>query len=398
MIGGSAADVEAEVVGDQPEILDVSPLEEEEIIQDVIEEANMEYAPDGLLSPQSFVEEKRRLIESLESCLARPSETWLAREVVAQATEMGVNLDGTVLREVITTMVTLRDELQNEMRYINEQQQFDYLKIEYVSSELRRMKQMVDSVSSLAVSAAGDSAALLLKQELEGFVLSDSLDDIIDIELERMEQLLAERVAKREEERMRSRRREQQRQQRKQQKQRRYQSEVVMEPERQAAVVATEIVDSRPVNRGAAKDAQWQGGIFTEVEVVSSQNFGQEGQEQYHPTTPSGSDSKVEVLSNLEYAEYEQQFKSAQGVIDTSGEGGYDADNIEEKMENPAADFVLRALDVIFFIGEKFFLVLLPDLITGGQRITSRYARASNRGRGSVGWKPLKNAKIKNIR
>lgn len=237
----------------------------------------------------------------------------------------------------------------------------------------------------------------MLKQELEGFVLSDSLDVITDIELERME-LLAERVAKREEERMRSRRREQERQQRKQQKQRRYQSEFVMEPERQAAVVATEIVDSRPVNRGAAKDAQWQGGMFTEVEVVSSQNFGQEGQEQYHPTTPSGSDSKVEVLSNLEYAEYEQQFKSAQGVFDASAEGGYDADNIEGKMENPAADFVLRALDVISFIGEKFFLVLLPDLITGGQRITSRYARASNRGRGSVGWKPLKNAKIKNIR
>jgi len=383
------------VVGDQPEILDVSPWEEEEIIQDVIEEANMEYAPDGLLSPQSFIEEKRRLIASLESCLSQPSETWLTKEVVAQATEMGISLDGTVLREVITTMVTLRDELQNEMQYIDEQQQFDYLKMEYVQSELRRMKQLVDSVSSVAISAAGEAAAFLLKQELEGFVLSDSLDDIIEIELERMEQLLAERVAAREEERMQLQRKRQQQQQRQTQQQQ-YRNEVVVEPVRfvDTDVVGVEAVESTTT---AAKEAQWNGGIFTEVEVVSSSEFGQEGLEQQNYQT-SPSSSNVEVVSNTEYTEYEQQFKSAQGVIDTTGEGEYDMDDMNENKENPAADFILRSVDVIFFIGEKFFLVLLPDLITGGKKVTSRYAQALNRGRGSVGWKPLKNAKTKNIR
>lgn len=209
MIGGDAI---------ASDIVDVSPLEEEEIIQDVIEEKNMEYAPDGLLSPQSFIEERRRLIASLESCLSQPSETWLTKAVVSQATSMGVNLDGVVLREVIINMVTLRDDLGNEMEYLNEQQQFDYLKIQYVSAQLREMKKMVNFISSLAVSAAGEAAALLLKQELEGFVLSDSLDDIIEIELERMEQLLAERVVVREEERMQGRRRERQQQQQQQQK------------------------------------------------------------------------------------------------------------------------------------------------------------------------------------
>jgi len=391
MIGGNTAGVEV-----LPNIVDVSPMEEEELIEDVIEETNMEYAPDGLLSPQSFVEEKRRLITSLESCLSQPSETWLTLDVVAQATESGISLDGTVLREVITNMVTLRDRLQKEMEQIA-QEQVD-LKMEYVQMELRRMKQMVDSVSSVAISAAGESAAILLKQELEGFVLSDSLDDIIEIELERMEQLLAEMVAAREEEmQYRTQQREEEMRARKQ----RYQQQ--MEQERfvdTTTAVATEVVDST-FSRAtvAGRNDQFGNEMFTEVEVVSSSDtmgagypndnsINQEGQDQYYPT----SSSSVEVVSDTEYSEYEKQFKSAQS--DTMGED----DDINDAEENPATNFVLRVVDVFFFVGEKFFLVLLPDLITGGAKISSRYAQANNRGRGSVGWKPLKNVKTKNIR
>ncbi|KAL7534343.1 hypothetical protein ACHAXR_005803 [Thalassiosira sp. AJA248-18] len=352
MIGGDAAGV-----GDKTNIVDVSPWEEEEIIQNVIEETNMEYAQDGLLSPKSFVEEKRRLITSLGSLLSQPSETWLTKEVVAQASEIGVSLDGTVLREVITTMVTLRDGLQKEMEAI-ENEQVD-LKIEYVQTELRRMKQMVDSVASLAISAAGESAAYLLKQELEGFVLSDSLDDIIEIELERMEQLLAGLVAAREEEIQSQKKRQQQ-----------YQQRVAAE---QGRSVVSEVVDSN-VNRVTPdKGAQWNGGMYTEDGYQTSS-------------------SNVEIISDTEYSEYEQQFKYAE-----SDNMGDDMDNIDNK-ESPATDFVLRVVDAIFFIGEKVFLVLLPDLITGGARVSSRYAQSQNRGRGSVGWKPLKNAKTKNIR
>lgn len=72
-------------------------------------------------------------------------------------------------------------------------------------------------------------------------------------------------------------------------------------------------------------------------------------------------------------------------------------EDFNKKKNNPAADFILRAVDIIFFIGEKFVFVLLPDLITGGEKITSRYSQALNR-RSSAGWKPLKNVKVKNIR
>ena len=115
-ISGSGGEQEVDIVNDDDNfVVDVTPMEEEEIIENVIEEMTLDYAPDGLLSPQSYVEEKRRLISSLESCLSQPSETWLTKEAVAEAAEYGVQLDGDILREVITNMVTLRDQLQKEM-------------------------------------------------------------------------------------------------------------------------------------------------------------------------------------------------------------------------------------------------------------------------------------------
>lgn len=330
----------------------------------------MDYAPDGLLSPQSFFEEKQRLIASLESCLSQPSETWLTKEVVAQATASGIMLDGTILRDVIADMVSLRDEMQKELGEI-ETGQVD-LNMAFVQSDLRRMKQMIDSVASIAISAAGESAAYLLKQELEGFVLSDSLDDIIEIELERMEQLLAELVASREKA-MQS------------QKQRYFMD---------STVEMTGVDYKSNSRRASARNARSNNDLFTEVEVVSSpdraslsyENMIDQGQDAYQAS------SRVEIVSETEYSEYEQQFKYAQS--DATGKE-VDMEGVDE--ENPALDFVLRLVDVVFFIGEKFFLVL-PDVIMASAKVFSRYGDARNRGRGSVGWKQLKNVKRKNIR
>ncbi len=359
-------------VGSPPgsnDIVDVSLLEEEEIIAKVMEESNMDYATDGLLSPQSFFEEKRRLVASLESCLSEPSKTWLTKDVVAQAVRSGISLDGTVLREVIATMVSLRDQLQREIDdIVNERVD---LKIEFIQTELRRMKQMVDSVASLAVLAAGGSAADLLKEELEGFVLSDSLDDVIEVELERMEQLLADIVAEREAEMQWSRKQ-------------RY-KEVAVEP-----VVSTKFSGTR---KSSVKNSRYNSETFTEVEVVAAHDraaFSYESAFNQDSQDPYQSPSRVEVVSDTEYSEYEQQFKYVQSNI--SGEGVDASDVIQE---NPALDFVLRVLDGVFFVGEKLFLGLLPDLIAVSAKVSYRYNEAQKRGRGSVGWKPMKNFKRK---
>ena len=98
MIGGSS---EQTPVANQ-NIMEVSAVEEAEIIQEVMEETNYEYAEDGLLSPQSFLEEKRRFIMTLDSCLSQPGNTWLTKDVVNQATNSGVNLDKTSYYPIIS--------------------------------------------------------------------------------------------------------------------------------------------------------------------------------------------------------------------------------------------------------------------------------------------------------
>ena len=369
MIGGGGT---SEPIADanQNNIMDVSAVEEAEIIQEVMEETNFEYAEDGLLSPQSFLEEKRRLIVTLDSCLSQPGNTWLTKEVVSQATNSGINLDSGMLKEVITTMVTVRDQLQREVDEAEERQWMD-LRIEYVQTELRRLKEMVDSVSSLAVSAAGEYAANLLRTELQGFVLSNNLDEIIDTELERMEQILAERVAAREKE-IRSQRRQ------------------TMEARGQQAVA--EVVDWSQSTR---RQPQVGNSGYTEVEVLQSQNTGWDAsgdssqyymdQDQYSDQMPR---SSVEVVSDNEYSDYEQSFRYAES-------GSMEEEEGATEEENPATEFVLRVLDTLFFVGEKLFFVVLPELITGGANISARFSQAQNRGMGSVGWKSFKNMKTK---
>jgi hypothetical protein len=306
--------------------LDVDAMQEEELVDEMIQETNLEYAPDGLLSPDSFVEEKRRLISSLESCLSQPGETWLTKEVVSQATESGIGLDGDVLRQVITSMVTLRDELKEELV---EEDAGDraYLKIDYVQNELRRLKEMVDVVTGLAVSAAGEGAAILLKTELEGFVLSDSLDEIIEIELERLEQLLAEMVATRE-------------------------REVISRSRTNYVDYPTsyvDVVEEEPVQKGPPRRR-----LYTEVEVEPRPSYQQPDMpDAYTDQDPNQfSSSSVEVISDQEYYEYEQQFKTVQ----SSDLREEDEEN-NKQLDNPTVKFVLRVVDAIFFVGEKFFLV-----------------------------------------
>ena len=313
------------------DFVDIDTLQEEEIINDVIEESNLEYAPDGLLSPESFIEEKRRLIASLESCLSQPGETWLTKHVVAQATESGIGLDGDMLRQVITSMVTLRDELKEELAE-EDCEERAYLKIDYIQNELRRMKEMVDIVTKLAVSAAGEGAAGLLKTELEGFVLSDSLDEIIEVELGRLEQLLAEIMASRE-------------------------SEVNSRANFDYIDASDQFQypASSPFVEVVEQDS-YQSRGYTEVEIEPRDPFDQstfiQDEAVVDQDSKQAASRAVEVVSDQEYFEYEQQFRTVQ-----SADLIEDGDQKIEQDNNPALKFLLRVIDTIFFVGEKFFLV-----------------------------------------
>eukprot|EP00956_Cyclotella_meneghiniana_P031481 scaffold82739_cov62-Cyclotella_meneghiniana.AAC.1 len=225
-------------------------------------------------------------------------------------------------------------------------------------------------ITNLAISAAGRDAAILLKSELEGFVLSDSLDEIIEIELERLEQLLAEMVATREREpKLRTK------------------NEYVDTFEYPIPVV--EVVKEEPFQTQQPNPRGTS--LYTEVQVESRSPLDQStstqddyADQEYYQTPGSA----VELLTNDEYFEYEQEFKTVQSsdLIE---------DDDEESTSNPAVKFILRVIDAVFFVGEKFFLVGLPIILTTGSNASLRYSQAQNRGNGSNGWQSLKNTKQK---
>jgi hypothetical protein len=184
------------------------------------------------------------------------------------------------------------------------------------------LKKMVEDITNLAVWAAGEGAAILLKTELEGFVLSDSLNEIIEIELERLKQLLAEMVITRE---------------RDMQSQMQVSNADVYTPD--VEVIAQDVRERRQSTQS--------NGMFMEVEVAAIT------QGDANPDFGEYPSSTVEVISDDEYFDYEQQFKTAQS-----------SDLIEDEViqeDNPAVKFVLRIIDAIFFVGEKFFLVSCID-------------------------------------
>jgi len=329
------------------QILDVSTQEE-------ILEVDVEYASEGILGTKDFTEERDRFIASLDFCLSRPGETWLTKKVVADASKGGKNLDGEVLREVITTMVVSRDEL---LLVIDTEEESVELKIEYIKGELRRMKKMAASVSSLAVRAAGQGAADLLKAELEGFLLTDSLEEIVEVEMTRL-------------------------------KQRNVEIPTTESWDNYRATYDGDQVEATVVNEVSEDDssAWWQAKKkvkntqYTEVEVVAI--YDESGEGMATEVSIPSSDSNVEVVSDEEYSDYEQKFKVAENAIE---------DDAEDEKENPAGELALRAVDAAFFVGEKVLLVGVPNVISTGAKATSRYKQAKNRGAGSKGWKVLGN-------
>jgi hypothetical protein len=162
--------------------------------------------------------------------------------------------------------------------------------------------------------------------------------------------------------------------------------------------------------------------VFTEVEVEPQTSFDQSTNVRDAGGSADNyelSGTNVELISDEEYSNYEERFKTVQSsdwIEDDEGEF--------TNGDNPVAKFMLRVIDAVFFVGEKIFLVScqfyrfffvhlnilvhhmikshyrlmqvgVPAIITTGSNISFRYFQAQNRGNGSLGWQQLKNIKRK---
>jgi len=99
---------------------------------------------------------------------------------------------------------------------------------------------------------------------------------------------------------------------------------------------------------------------------------------------------QVEVISgDLDFNEV-RTASSLDGTAETEfDEEGYQVE--KEGQSNFVMDFCLRSLDVVFFLVEKTFTVILPSALQSGQTAVTQYNKAKQDGLGQPGWKALEN-------
>ena len=67
-----------------------------------------------------------------------------------------------------------------------------------------------------------------------------------------------------------------------------------------------------------------------------------------------------------------------------------DDDDTEKQEPNLVTVAVLRSLDVVFFVVEKFFTVAVPKAVMIGSNVVQRLAEAQHEGKGSTGWREIR--------
>jgi hypothetical protein len=133
--------------------------EQEDDLEDVI------FAPNDVFLPDSLLEEQNNVVLRLRRCIEQSQDTWLAADVLAS---VETDIDEDALRAVVTAMICARDELEEQ------EESLEIADINQLVTQLRKVKGMVDSVNSLAASAAGFAVG---KRLSDIFYASDDSND-----------------------------------------------------------------------------------------------------------------------------------------------------------------------------------------------------------------------------
>lgn len=336
--------------------------------------------------PAELLDEQSSVVARLKSCIEAPESTWLTSDVLEDSSE---ELDPSNLGEVVTTMICARDDLKVVP---------EIKSIAALSSQLKKVKNTVDFVVSVANSAACTSVSSKLSNILYGADPDDEIfptllviEDIkanylqeventkvaaqtkYEAALAERERLLDERekiIAKREEMIKAKAALEKA-------KQDRLEAEIA-EAERiaaeQAAIKASGkndakvevVVDAAPVDVSFEK--------VTEFSVSQSDTSGgfEVVLEEDLPT------SAAEVVIDTEFA--------------SSNESVQMLEDEEEEKPNLLIEFTLRSFDVAFVVFEKVVLLGLPNMLKVAGVASQRIDDASRGGLGRIGWMRLTNA------
>ena len=380
-----------------------------------------------LITKSDLDSERERLVQTLNNCLANPSETWLKRsdtdvstnESITDSLDESINttelpqnarsgrdatpamtsLNEATWESLITTMILARNDI--EAQCSNEAETFE--NEENIFAELRKLETTVNMLSGLAAASAGYEAAQMLKSELLGDAedtLLSSLDDLIDLRIQQQNQ---------EQERTRILR--------KAKEERIKEVEVKMVVEREPDdILEARFVETSWNRTGSIKAKDSASSEDTADGVLVSEVISSDSTPSY-VTFKKGNnrihaDVEFEVTISSgrskpsEYAEeddFDSVYASAEFVSEVDEDSfiqtdedlnsaAFDELSSDNTSEPPLiTKLALRTLDVVLFVVEKTFTVGLPGIFNAYSTAKGRNEEVRRNGLGKEGWEQLEN-------
>jgi hypothetical protein len=294
--------------------------------------------------------ERMAIAQRLRLCIKEPENTWL-REDVILASEKQVQFDQDALRDVVTNMMLVRDEI--ELKGDDDQPFEDLIE------GLATIRRSLESVRGGVAAATSYSIADAYWDVVSGAYDSD--DDVTPLllRLDEIQELMsgtAEIEA----------------------------SENVYEAGASAAPFFSATENGDDVGAVGVP-----GPVFDFVDVVPEAVFRREPDHEHRNRATSGLEEEAIEFGMIAELVSDEDFDVAVGVPRTVVDVG---DAAGEEGPNELVQLSLRALDVAFFVFEKTFTVVLPKSYVIAQTAARRLAEVREGGRGSTGWKPVRNA------
>jgi hypothetical protein len=313
--------------------------------------------------------ERTRIYNRLRACIEEPEHTWLRDEVVSVAfnnDDDTVRLSADALQQVVALMILVRDNMNACDKELNLNDSFSTL-----LSELHRIRGQVNDIRARAAEAVSYTIAEQLWQDLIGMELGAEMDPVI-LRLSEIETSYAES----------------------------FENVVLDTSELEAANAAQEAV-MKSLKLQLEEDLEASGASGYHLESDSAKAAFVGASPEYVDVEPV-----MYTISNQHSIHYRDD-------VDTASEAGNDRSvmaelitdddddstfamgparnaaeyNEQEEMKlNLVLDLTLRAFDVVFFMLEKTFTVLLPKSLEIGKTVSQRLQGVSNY-EGTRGWK-----------
>ena len=337
--------------------------------------------------------ERVDVLERLQDCIESPENTWLSEEAVAAAAkDDNLKLDSDGLQQVVTLMIEIRDGIKETS------EENDYaqpLLFDDRIQELVAIRHRIAGLQDRTAAAVSTTIAQTLFNEILGIDPEFNADDVesgpVMLRLEELQESYDKlQVTQTEVEQEYAGLEE---------------SLVGLEK----AVASFQLETGQDLEVGDAYDGQWMAEDMNEFEPASNVAEPWITIPSFVDVVPEALYTKdtapfyaAEIIEDNDDDEFLQSGPRFVAEIVDDDDDDFDAafgqarvttaaDEDETKEPNLLADLSLRSLDIVFYVLEKTFTVVIPNAFRIGQTVTDRLQEIQKTNNGSRGWERVRN-------